>query len=351
MKPIRVLIVDDSLLMRSMFSEMLSSEPDIEVVDTASDPFEAREKIKQFNPDVLTLDIEMPKMDGLSFLEKIMKLRPMPVIMISTLTQRGADASIRALELGAFDTLPKPTEQHTQDTLSLLHDLLVMKIRAAAAAKVGMMRTHVKEYSVVPFHAQPGGNRHVVAIGSSTGGVETLKYIFQRLPANVPPIVMTQHMPERFTQSFAARLDSVSAVKVVEAQDNMPVEPGCAYLAPGSHHLKLVRSGNLLQCRIYDGPLISGHKPSVDVLFESVAETVGGNAVGVILTGMGKDGASGLKTMRDRGAYTIGQNAATCVVYGMPQAAFKAGAVAVELPVEQIPEAMLRYCEQHKAAS
>lgn len=349
-KKVTVLICDDSALIREMFKELLSSDPGIEVLDTACDPFEAREKIKRLNPDVLTLDIEMPKMDGITFLEKIMALRPMPVIMVSTLTQKGADATIRALELGAFDTIAKPLENHTPETLSLLRNELVEKVKGAAHANL-MKRIKASAPTEILSFYPAMGSRHIIAIGASTGGVETLKDIFQKLPGNTPPIVITQHMPERFTTSFAARLDSISQVRVVEASDNDRLATGHAYLAPGGKHMRVVRNGAELVCKIEDGPLVSGHKPSVDVLFHSVAEAAGARAVGVILTGMGKDGAVGLKAMRDNGAFTIGQNEATCVVYGMPQAAMKLGAVALETSLSDIPKKILNHCEKNRGHS
>jgi two-component system chemotaxis response regulator CheB len=348
-KPITVLIVDDSALIRQMFREMLSSEPDIEVLDTASDPLDAREKIKRLNPDVLTLDIEMPKMDGLSFLEKIMTLRPMPVVMASSLTQKGADATIRALELGAFDYVSKPLTSQTRDTIGQLKDELVSKVRAAARANMSqrnMGRQAQTPPAIAPFNPPGGNSRHIIAMGSSTGGVEALREIFLRLPANVPPIVITQHMPESFTRSFAARLDSISQVAVSEAENHARLKPGHAYLAPGGQHLKIVKIGADFVCKLEDTPPVSGHKPSVDVLFHSVAEAVGSRALGVILTGMGKDGAEGMKSMRERGAYNIGQNEATCIVYGMPKMATKAGATHIELPLNDIAAAMLKYCEK-----
>ena len=353
-KRITVLIVDDSALIRQMFREMLSSEPDIEVLDTACDPVDAREKIKQLNPDVLTLDIEMPKMDGLSFLEKIMALRPMPVIMASTLTQRGADATLRALEIGAFDYISKPVSNQNRDTIGQLKQDLVAKVRAAAAANItsGMANRSANKHvfatpSVAAFHPPGGKSKHIIAIGSSTGGVEALRELFVRLPANCPPIVITQHMPETFTKSFAARLDSLSEVTVSEAVNHDRLKQGHAYIAPGgATHLKIVKIGSEFVCRLEEGPPVSSHRPSVDILFHSVSESVGSRAVGVILTGMGKDGAEGLKAMRDHGSYNIGQNQATCVVYGMPQMAMKAGAVDVELPLNDIPAAILKFCEK-----
>jgi two-component system chemotaxis response regulator CheB len=349
---ISVLIVDDSALIRQIFSEMLASEPDIEVIGTAADPYDAREKIKKLNPDVLTLDIEMPKMDGLSFLEKIMSLRPMPVIMASSLTQRGADATIRALEIGAFDTIAKPATHQTRNNLSLLKNELVSKIRAAAEANMGSHVGHkLPDASIVAFNPAEPLQRHLIAMGSSTGGVEALREVFIRLPANVPPIVITQHMPPTFTTSFAARLNTLSQVTVCEASHHERIKPGHAYLAPGGMHMKVVRIGAELVCKLEDGPNVSGHKPSVDVLFHSVAEAMGPRAVGVLLTGMGKDGAVGLKAMRESGAYTIGQNQATCVVYGMPQAAQKIGASQIELPLLDIPARMLKACEKTERAA
>lgn len=350
MKPINVLIVDDSALIRQMFREMLSSEPDIVVVDTAIDPFEAREKIKRYNPDVLTLDIEMPKMDGLSFLEKIMTLRPMPVIMASSLTQRGAEATIRALEIGAFDYISKPLFHQNSDTIGALKDELIQKVRAAAKANINsrnkLINHHSKEPDIVPFSPSGGRSKYIIAIGASTGGVEALRDIFIRLPANSPPIVVTQHMPESFTKSFAERLNNLSKITVSEAKNHDRLKEGQAYIAPGgATHMKIIKIGTEIVCKLEEGPVVSGHRPSVDVLFNSVAESVGSRAVGVILTGMGKDGALGLKAMRDQGAYTIGQDKTSCVVYGMPQVAMKMGSTIAELPLNDIPRAMLKVCE------
>lgn len=348
MKPITVLIVDDSALIRHLFREILSDAPGIEVVGVAEDPFDAREKIKQLNPHVLTLDIEMPKMDGLAFLEKIMSLRPMPVVMVSTLTQKGASATFRALELGAVDYISKPLATQDSAALRLLRGELIEKITAAAGANIQrrVARPVQKESPVLQFHPHAGIAGQVIAIGSSTGGVEALRDVFAVLPGNLPPIVMTQHMPPTFTTSFSARLDGLSQVTVHEAQDGMVLEQGHAYLAPGGWHLKVARKGRQLICRVEDGDPVSGHRPSVDVLFHSVAEVVGPQAVGVILTGMGKDGANGLHAMRQRGAYTVGQDQASCVVYGMPKAAKMIGAVAVELPLSEIAAHVVRYCEK-----
>ncbi len=345
-----MLIVDDSALIRQMFSEMLGSEPDIHVVDTASDPIDAREKIKRLNPDVVTLDIEMPKMDGLAFLEKIMTLRPMPVIMCSSLTQKGTEETIRALEIGAFDYVSKPVSNQTRDTIAALKEELVTKVREAAKSNIthrSANRNATTAPKVVSFHPAGGTLRSVIAIGASTGGVEALREVFLRLPANAPPIVVTQHMPETFTASFAARLNGLSQVTVLEAKNHDRLKEGHAYIAPGGNrHLRIVKIGTDFVCKLEEGAPVSSHRPSVDVLFHSIAKAVGAHAVGVILTGMGKDGAEGMKAMRDHGAYNIGQNQATCIVYGMPHMAMKAGATHVELPLHEIPAAILKYCEK-----
>jgi two-component system chemotaxis response regulator CheB len=348
MKPITVLIVDDSALIRQLFKEMLAPEADIHVIGTANDPYDAREKIKQLNPDVLTLDIEMPKMDGLSFLEKIMSLRPMPVIMVSTLTQKGAAETLRALEVGAFDYISKPQGAQTRDALGRLQSELAEKIRAAARANIrpGQRIDPQKPVRVIGYTPPRRGGPELIAIGSSTGGVEALREIFLQLPSNLPPIVITQHMPESFTASFAARLNDLSQLVVAEAAEGDVLKSGYAYLAPGNQHLRINREKNRLVCHLSVDGLFSGHRPSVDIMFASVAQAAGAKAVGVILTGMGKDGAAGLLEMRQAGAYTIGQSANSCVVYGMPKAAQTIGAVATELPLSEIPVHMLSQCEK-----
>lgn len=348
MKKITVLIVDDSALIRNIFTEILSEHPQIEVIGTASDPLEAREKIKQLNPDVLTLDIEMPKMDGISFLEKIMALRPMPVIMVSTLTQKGADATIRALEIGAVDYVAKPVSNHNKDTLGALKEELTSKVVNAASARF-KSKVIAQNSAIIKFTPPIGGNKRIIAIGASTGGVEALRDLFLRLPANCPAIVITQHMPEHFTKSFAARLDNISQLRVEEASNHARLKDGHAYIAPGGLHLKILRVGVDFVCKLEDSQSVSGHKPSVDVLFNSVAEAVGEKAVGVILTGMGKDGAEGMLAMRKAGAYNIGQDEASCVVYGMPKVACNLGGVHLQAPLNKIAETMLRYCEKSGA--
>ena len=348
MKKITVLIVDDSALIRKIFTEILSEHPQIEVIGTASDPLEAREKIKQLNPDVLTLDIEMPKMDGISFLEKIMALRPMPVIMVSTLTQKGAEATIRALEIGAVDYLAKPVSNHNHDTLGALKDELTSKVINAASAHF-RSKIIAQSSTIIKFTPPISGNKKIIAIGASTGGVEALRDLFVRLPANCPPIVITQHMPEHFTKSFAARLDNISQLRVEEASNHARLKDGHAYIAPGGLHLKILRLGADFVCKLEDSQSVSGHKPSVDVLFNSVAEAVGERAVGVILTGMGKDGAEGMLAMKKAGSYNIGQDEASCVVYGMPKVAYILGGVDIQAPLNKIAETMLRYCEKSGA--
>jgi len=328
---IRTLIVDDSATMRSLIAATLRSDPQIEVVGQAADPLEAREAIKALNPDVITLDVEMPNMNGLEFLEKLMRLRPMPVIMVSTLTSRGAEATLTALELGAFDCICKPVSGGPA-----AFEGLVEKVKAAGKARMrptASTPTVAAPLSVGNF--TPNG--HVLAIGSSTGGVEALIAIISRLPANCPPTLITQHMPASFTKSFAERLNRISAAEVSEASPGAPVGVGRVYLAPGGPaHLELQGSPGSLRCRVVEADLVNGHRPSVDVLFDSVARTVGARSLGVILTGMGKDGAKGLLAMREAGARTLGQDEASSIVYGMPKAAFEIGAVQRQLSLEKI---------------
>jgi two-component system chemotaxis response regulator CheB len=335
---IRVLIVDDSPTMRAMIASVLKGEQDIEVVGSACDPLEAREAIKALNPDVVTLDVEMPNMNGIEFLERLMRLRPMPVIMISTLTQEGADATLQALELGAVDCIGKPRDGDIRAAFRPLADM----IRAAANSRVRSRAAAVPQ-AAPSSNFRP--NRNLVAIGSSTGGVEALQTVLQTYPANCPPTVITQHMPPVFTRNFAARLDKTCAPTVCEAEDGMPIQQGHVYLAPGGDaHLKIEGAGANLRCKLFASGTVNGHRPSVDVLFDSVAAAVGGRAVGVILTGMGRDGAAGLKRMRDGGARTIGQDEASCVVYGMPRAAHELGAVEKQLPLTRISAAVLELC-------
>ena len=339
MKKIRVLIVDDSASVRAVIASVLTATPDIEVVGQASDPFEAREAIKALDPDVVTLDVEMPKMNGLDFLERVMRLRPTPVIMVSSTTGAGAETTIRALEIGAVDCVCKPTAEDAE-----WFPTLAAKIRAAAATRGRL------GHAAAPAPAEPAKDAahnykpdgRVVAIGSSTGGVEALISVLSAFPANCPPTVITQHMPATFTKSFAARLDRLCAPNVREATDGAILAPGQIYLAPGSatHHLTVTGAGTL-RCRLREEAPVNGHCPSVDVLFNSVAKAAGGSAVGVILTGMGRDGAQGLLSMRTAGAETIGQDAETSLVYGMPKTAFEAGGVQRQIPLRRIGREIL----------
>ncbi|QMV00414.1 chemotaxis-specific protein-glutamate methyltransferase CheB [Devosia sp. D6-9] len=331
---IRVLIVDDSALIRELLSRTLAKDGDIVVVGTAQDPIEAREKVKTLNPDVLTLDIEMPNMNGLAFLEKLMRLHPLPVVMVSTLTKKGASETLLALELGAVDFAAKPGAD-LSGGLDAFGAVLRDKVRAAAHSDVRGRAMRVEPPKVgLRTAAAPLGA--VIAIGASTGGVEAIRAVLSQMPPDCPPIVIAQHMPPGFTGRFAARLDEVTELTVVEAEDRMPLQAGHAYVAKGDHHLRVERSSGQLKCRLSQDELTSGHRPSVDVLFEAVARTVGPMAVGAILTGMGRDGARGLKMMRDAGAYTVGQSQASALVYGMPRVAFEEGAVVEQAPLEAI---------------
>lgn len=341
-KKITVMVVDDSQIMRDLLTELLSQHDDIAVIGSAFDPFDAREKIKALKPDVITLDVEMPRMDGLSFLEKIMSLRPMPVIMVSTLTGRGTDTAIAALQIGAVDCLAKPN-LHTEEELGTFSETLATKIRIAAVAKIKRRKSVVPH--VNPGYANPSQHSpKLIAIGASTGGVEALTEVMSQLPQNMPPIAITQHMPPLFTASFANRLNGLCELDVMEAKDRTPIKPGQAVIAPGGMHLEITRSTEGWRCTLTDRPPVSSHKPSVDVLFQSVAESVGANALGVILTGMGKDGAKGLLAMRQAGAHTIGQDEASCVVYGMPRIAFELGAVTEVQSLTDIAAAIKGRC-------
>ncbi len=335
--PIKVLIVDDSALIRQVLTEMLTSEPGIEVVGTATDPYVARDKIKSLSPDVLTLDIEMPRMDGLTFLEKLMALRPMPVVVISTLTQKGTDAALRALELGAVDYMAKPLLDIRSGMMELAAELCA-KVRGAAQARVSARQPAASRGPILRLDPKLSTAGRIVAIGASTGGVEALQQVLTRLPATAPAILVTQHMPPGFTSSFARRLDGQCAMSIQEASDGRRVLPGHVYIAPGARHLELVRTGSHYECRLHDGAPVSGHRPSVDVLFGSVASAAGDAAMGIILTGMGRDGANGLLDMRRAGAQTFGQSESSCVIYGMPKVAMQVGAVEVELPLGQIAD-------------
>lgn len=337
---VRALVVDDSPTMRALISTLLSRSPEIEVIGTAHNAPTARKMIREMDPDVLTLDIEMPEMNGLDFLDKIMKLRPMPVIMVSTLTQKGAEASVRALELGAVDCYAKPTGG-MRDVLNTDDGTLAELVRQAGMRK-RQFGPPVKA-AAPPEHFAHVGN--IIAVGSSTGGVEALMQMLQGFPPNCPPTAIVQHMPATFTRALAARLDACALPTVTEAEDGQPMEQGHVYLAPGGErHMMISGSAAKPVIRLVAGDPVSGHRPSVDVLFRSVAATMGGASCGVILTGMGGDGAKGLLEMRHAGAQTIGQDEASCVVYGMPRVAAELGAVGEALPISKIGRRAIQLC-------
>jgi two-component system chemotaxis response regulator CheB len=352
-RKIKVLIVDDSALVRQILVEILKTADDMQVVGTASDPFVARERIKELNPDVLTLDVEMPRMDGLTFLANLMRLRPMPVVMVSSLTERGAETTLKALELGAVDFVSKP-KVDVAGTLRDFSDEILTKIRVAAGARVLARATPPPAAIVAPKHTADAilpahaGSRmlrttdRIIAVGSSTGGTEAIRELLCGLPADCPAVVIAQHIPAAFSAPFARRMDSVSALSVCEPVDGQPIMAGHVYIAPGGKHLLVERDGARYRCRLNDGPPVNRHCPSVDVLFRSVAQQVGPNALGVILTGMGDDGARGLKEMHDAGAPTVAQDEASSVVWGMPGAAVKLGAVDEVLPLNKVAEAIMR---------
>ena len=337
---IKVLIVDDSALIRGVMKEIISAQPDMEVVGAAPDPLAARELIKQTNPDVLTLDVEMPKMDGLDFLERLMRLRPMPVLMVSSLTERGSEITLRALELGAVDYITKP-KMSIQSGMLEYSELIAEKIRIAARARVRATPPPLAQgqgsASLASVRNPLISSEKLIIIGASTGGTEAIKEFLVQLPSDSPGVLITQHMPEGFTRSFANRLDKLCKISVKEAEGNERVLPGHAYLAPGHSHLKLVRSGANYMTQLDAGPPVNRHRPSVDVLFESAAQAAGKNAVGVILTGMGKDGAAGMLKMKEAGAYNLAQDEATCVVFGMPREAIAIGATHEVGPLTELP--------------
>ncbi len=350
-KRIKVLIVDDSALVRRLLTEMLSSDASIIVLGTAHDAYDAREKIKALNPDVLTLDVEMPRMDGLTFLRNLMRLRPMPVIMVSSLTDKGAEVTLDALSIGAVDYLPKP-KIDLAATLADYKEELIAKAKAAASARVRAMPATAASASADAILAKRDPQRQlrtterIIAIGASTGGTEAIKEVLIRLPPDTPGIVITQHIPKLFSGAFARRLDACCQVSVCEAEDGQQILRGHAYVAPGDMHLLLVRDGARYVCRLDEGPPVNRHKPSVDVLFRSVAQQAGRNAIGVVLTGMGKDGALGLKEMRDAGARTIAQDEATSIVWGMPGEALAVGGAADVLPLGDIWSRVLQLADE-----
>ncbi len=358
MEKIKLLIIDDSALIRQMLTQIFNSSGDIEVVGTAADPIIARNKIKQLSPDVLTLDIEMPRMDGLTFLRNLMRLRPMPVVMISTLTEKGAEVTLNALELGAVDFVAKP-KVDVSNTLNEYAEEIIGKVKMAAKARVktsavslapaGKKTTaHISEkhsadaiIQVAPAKKHFKTTDKIVALGSSTGGTEAFKNVVKSLPASAPAIVVSQHLPVAFSASFAKHVNDVTEMNACIAQDGQQILPGNIYIAPGDKHLMVVRDGARYVCRLTDGPPVNRHKPSVDVLFRSVAQNVGSNAIGVMLTGMGADGAGGMKEMRDTGAINIVQDEASSVVWGMPGEAYKLGAAHHVLALEKIAAQIL----------
>ena len=352
----KVVVVDDSALVRSILSEIINRQPDMECIGAASDPLVAREMIRNLNPDVITLDVEMPRMDGLDFLSRLMRLRPMPVVMVSTLTERGADVTIKALELGAVDFVAKPKIGVADGIRQLAQDI-TDKIRIAAKAHI---RRHVNPPAGTPAAAPvkpvtmaslgKASTEKLIFIGASTGGTEATKEVLLGLPPDAPAVVITQHMPPGFTRSYAARLDGLCRIRVKEAVDGERILPGHAYIAPGGLHLSVERSGANYIARVRDGEPVNRHKPSVEVLFESAARVAGPNAFGIMLTGMGADGAKAMRLMRDAGAYNYCQDEASCVVFGMPREAIEAGAAHEVLPLTQIaPHLMDKLRQTHGA--
>lgn len=345
----RVLVVDDSALVRRVLTDILQSDPALEVVGAASDPYVARAEIKRLNPDVLTLDVEMPRMDGITFLSNLMRLRPMPVVMVSSLTEQGADVTLNALELGAIDFVTKPKIDVSHGLTEYAAEI-IEKVKTASRARVRALQdvnstidaSRPRQQVLKDYRTTD----RVIAIGASTGGTEALREVLEAMPANAPAIVISQHIPEAFSQPFARRLNGVSAMTVCQAEDGQQILQGHAYVAPGNRHLRVVRSGAKFVCRLDDGEPVNRHKPSVDVMFRSVAEQVGRNAVGVILTGMGADGAKGLQAMKEAGAPTIAQDEATSVVWGMPGEAVKLGVVDHVLPLGRVAAQSLHLATQ-----
>ncbi len=357
MSKIKVLIVDDAALMRKLLTEILSSSSRIEVVGTAADPFIARDKIKQLNPDVITLDVEMPRMDGITFLKNLMRLRPMPVVMISTLTEDGADITLEALASGAIDYIPKPKADFEHSISDYANDIIEKVITAGQVniskiekriKTLGKMKVSPKLSADAVLSSRSGKNvvnttDKFIAIGASTGGTEAVKEVLMGLPSDVPGIVIAQHIPATFSTSFARRLNETTNLRVREAKNGDQILPGHVYLAPGDKHLIIQRTGAKYICKLNDGPEVNRHKPSVDVLFRSVAQSAGPNAMGIMLTGMGADGAQGMLEMKQAGAYNIAQDENTSVVWGMPGAAVKLGAVDKEFPLDSVANEISKY--------
>jgi two-component system chemotaxis response regulator CheB len=346
----RVVVVDDSALVRSLLTEIINRQTDMECIGAASDPFAAREMIRNLNPDVITLDVEMPRMDGIDFLSKLMRLRPMPVVMVSTLTERGAEVTLKALELGAVDFVAKP-KIGVADGLKQLAEEITDKIRTASKARVSKPHSPPVTSTVAgaalptrppaPMSIGRLSTEKIIFIGASTGGTEATKEVLMNLPPDSPAVVITQHMPPGFTKSYANRLDGLCKIRVKEAVDGERVLPGHAYIAPGGFHLSIERSGANYIARVSDGEPVNRHKPSVEVLFESAARVVGQNALGIMLTGMGADGARAMRAMKDAGSYNVCQDEATCVVFGMPREAIAHGAANEVLPLGKIAGHMI----------
>jgi two-component system chemotaxis response regulator CheB len=346
---IKVLVVDDSAVVRGMLSRAINSQPDMTVIAVASDPIAAIERLKASTPDVLTLDVEMPRMDGLKFLEKLMRIRPLPVVMVSSLTGRGAEVTMRALELGAVDFVAKPVVSDAE-SLAAYTEEVADKVRAAAASRVSRKTARATSGLELPARgaAPPLPARHpalpsdkTIVIGASTGGVEALREVLVPLPQEMPPILIAQHMPGGFTRTFAQRLDAQCAIRVKEAEDGELLAHGSAYIAPGDWHMLVERKQGRLAIRLSDGPPVNRHRPSVDPLFRSVAQTAGAKCIGVMLSGMGADGAHAMLELREKGAHNIAQNEASCVVFGMPKQAIAVGAVHDILPLREIGERLI----------
>lgn len=341
-KRIKVLIVDDSAVVRQILERELSKDAGIEVVGTAPDPYVARDKIVKLQPDVLTLDVEMPRMDGITFLKKLMKHFPLPVVVVSSLTRKGGALAMEAMQAGAVEVLSKPGAAYTVGDMAIE---IIEKVKAASHVKVEQHLQSTEKSSVSRLSLTKTTNK-VLAIGTSTGGTEALRRILPALPGNAPGIVIVQHMPEHFTRSFAQHLNELCAIDVKEAEDGDTVAPGKALIAPGNYHMLLQRSGAMYYVQVKQGPLVNRHRPSVDVLFKSVARYAGANAVGVIMTGMGADGAQGMKLMKEHGAATVAQDEDSCVVFGMPKEAIALDCVDHVLPLDQIPGKMLKLAEE-----
>ena len=345
---IKVLVVDDSALIRSIMKEIINGQADMEFVGAAPDPYVARDLIKQLNPDVLTLDVEMPKMDGLDFLEKLMRLRPMPVLMVSSLTERGSEITLRALELGAVDFVTKP-KLGIQNGMLEFCDMIAEKIRVVASAKIKRRKVSADnsspttKHTQFPLHNPSLSNENLIAIGASTGGTEAIRNFLTRMPPDCPAILIAQHMPEGFTRSFARRLLSLCDISVKEAEDGERITPGVAYIAPGNCHLLLRRFGGHYVAKLDQSPPVNCHQPSVDLLFRSVATHAGRNATGIIMTGMGKDGALGMLEMKQAGAFNFAQDEASCTIYGMPKEAIAVGAVHEIAPLDELPSRVLNH--------